>query len=300
MSNDPPLSGPLTLAVAGNLEEPSTPPTASDSLRPSPRPMLFAEHKPPEQLEAWVECLWHFLVDADAREVEHWVPPDGSVSLSFARRVRSTVLIGPFLRPMKPEVGAGDEVWGVRLRPEAGAALLGVEGRGLRDLVVPASTAIPGQWIETLDRNLRRARNRDQAFSAYSRALSARVASAGAIDDAVRTVVQELEASGGHARIGSLATRVGLSGRHLRRRFRAATGLSAKEFARIRRFRSSGVEAILGPRSGWADLASAHGFADQSHLVREYRRMVGLPPEAFVKQFASIDHELLSNDTSEE
>jgi AraC-like DNA-binding protein len=62
-------------------------------------------------------------------------------------------------------------------------------------------------------------------------------------------------------RVADVAARVGWSDRHLGARFRADTGLSPEEAARVVRF----------------DRAR-RALADQAHLTREWRAVSGLPP----------------------
>ena len=49
-------------------------------------------------------------------------------------------------------------------------------------------------------------------------------------------------------------------------------GLAPKPLARIRRFRRAGGLAAEWRPADWADIAAACGYADQPHLVREFRR----------------------------
>lgn len=89
-------------------------------------------------------------------------------------------------------------------------------------------------------------------------------------------------ASRGRLRVAELARRVGWSERHLTARFRAETGLGPKEAARVVRF--DGARHALtgrvarGAAPDLAGLAAAAGYADQSHLTRDWRAFTGLPP----------------------
>jgi AraC-like DNA-binding protein len=80
-------------------------------------------------------------------------------------------------------------------------------------------------------------------------------------------------------RMHSLAAMLGFSDRHLLRDFNAAFGMSPKRFARLARF-----QKVLAERrncGSWAQVAHACGLADQPHLVKEFREMVGESPTEF-------------------
>lgn len=80
--------------------------------------------------------------------------------------------------------------------------------------------------------------------------------------------------------IGVVAAEVGWSGRHLTDRFRAEVGLRPKEAARVARF--DRARRALRPGGRLADVAAGHGFADQSHLVREFRALAGCTPSRWL------------------
>ena len=82
----------------------------------------------------------------------------------------------------------------------------------------------------------------------------------------------------GAASVGSLARQAQVSRRHLAQLFRAEIGTTPKTMARILRFEHARDLARSVPRLSWADLAYEAGYADQAHLVREFRELSGLSP----------------------
>jgi AraC-like DNA-binding protein len=255
--------------------------------------MVFTELEAAAELRAWVDCYWQFRVEPDAGAVEHWVPPDGGISLVFDPRSGFLGSSGPFLAPFRPPVAAGDLRWGVRFWPGAGQALLGVAAEATRDKAAPLEHLTSASRVETLRAALSGAATGEAVAAAFDAGLSALVAQSRPLDPAVMTAVFRIVGSHGREGIAAVAEAVGLSPRQLRRRFRAVCGVTAKELARVRRFRASAVERALGSTEAWVAIAADHGYADQAHLVHEYRRLVGLSPKAFEQQFAKIRHRLL-------
>ena len=107
------------------------------------------------------------------------------------------------------------------------------------------------------------------------------------VDEVLGRVVRERDVSpemayawGRLGRVAELAAELGWSGRHLTNRFRAEFGLRPKEAARVVRF--DRARRAVRPGARLADVAAAHGFADQSHLVREFHAFAGCTPSRWI------------------
>src|SRR5687767_3949015 len=104
----------------------------------------------------------------------------------------------------------------------------------LRDRLVEASTIMPGSahLVDEL-RDVPRQRRIDHLAAALCRRFeSRRMPSTGAIDHALAL----LESRRGNVAIDYVARTVGITRRHLERRFKNEVGLGAKHIARIMRF----------------------------------------------------------------
>ena len=65
------------------------------------------------------------------------------------------------------------------------------------------------------------------------------------------------------------------------RRFEQAVGITPKRYARVLRFAVLLPSLVrCGPRD-WAQIAAGAGYFDQSHLIREFRQLAGMPPGAY-------------------
>jgi AraC-like DNA-binding protein len=95
-------------------------------------------------------------------------------------------------------------------------------------------------------------------------------------------------AAAGRLRVEEIARRVGWSSRYLLQRFRAETGLTPKEAARVARFdrarRALAARTATGGAPDLAVLAAAGGFSDQAHLTREWQAFAGLPPTRWLAE----------------
>jgi AraC family transcriptional regulator len=84
----------------------------------------------------------------------------------------------------------------------------------------------------------------------------------------------------------SLALEAGVHPVHLARVFRRHHGCTAA--SHVRKLRVAWAqEQLLRPGATAADVALAAGFADQSHLARAFREILGVPPGRWRRQNAS-------------
>ena len=96
---------------------------------------------------------------------------------------------------------------------------------------------------------------------------------------------QLLLSAGGRLRVDRLAAETSVSERHLRNRFRAEIGLTPKAAARVIRFDRARRRLAARPGAvGLASLAADCGYADQSHLDREFSALADCTPSEWLAQ----------------
>jgi AraC-like DNA-binding protein len=78
--------------------------------------------------------------------------------------------------------------------------------------------------------------------------------------------------------VEQLAAACHLSRRQFSRRFRCTFGVTAREFIQLARFARACRMASTGGAPSWSGLAATVGYADQSHLIRDFQQLVGLSP----------------------
>jgi AraC-like DNA-binding protein len=81
--------------------------------------------------------------------------------------------------------------------------------------------------------------------------------------------------------VAELADHLGVGCKRLERASFRLYGLGPKSLLRLGRFERAQKASAPGREVNWADLALELGFADQSHLVREFRALSSLSPEAW-------------------
>jgi AraC-like DNA-binding protein len=170
----------------------------------------------------------------------------------------------------------GQDCVQVYLTPLGVRRVLGVPGGELARHVVAVDDVVPALGDVLADR-LASARTWAERFTLVEAALLRQVAGTESVPGWVGWMWQQIEASGGRARIGPLVDRTGWSHRHVATVFREQVGLTPKQAAAVVRFERAAAD--LG-RLPLADVAARHGYADQSHLSRAVARYAGETPGA--------------------
>ena len=252
--------------------------------------LLYRELAPAPDLATWVQCHWEFSARRGAAPRPHHVLPDGCVSIVCGLRQDGIWLglMGPRTGPLRTVAEPGQVVRGVRFRPEGAGALLGIEPRRFRDRHVPLGSVMP-ELEDSLRTRIGHSGEVD-VVTAFTAALRELLPQARAVDPQMHAAVEALTLTDGAMSIAELARRVCLSERQLQRRFGAAVGLTPKQFARIRRLRSTVGDALASENAGWSRLAAQLGFADQAHMIREFSALTGQSPESFLSHTRGIEH----------
>jgi AraC-like DNA-binding protein len=92
---------------------------------------------------------------------------------------------------------------------------------------------------------------------------------------------QLLTDTGGTIPIGAVAAEVGWSRKHLIAKFVEQIGLTPKTVARLTRFERVLARVRGGRAVRWSQVATETGYADQPHLIREFRDFAGTTPAGY-------------------
>jgi AraC-like DNA-binding protein len=244
----------------------------------------YHEFAPPADLAGAVEALWtHEAVGVQV--AVHRVVPDAAVSLCFmgrrapdgsfgAARLR---VIGPVTRPQLFAPPIGHRMEALRVKLEWCRPLLGVAPSEhanaeplYADVRPDLGEPLEGRLLATVS-----PADRLQLLVAFARERLARHDVASGV---LLASVGSLRRGAGATRVRELAARLRVSERHLRRLMVDETGIAPRHFARIQRFHALLRASDQVRRPSWAALAAHHGYADQSHLIREVRHLAGVSP----------------------
>jgi AraC-like DNA-binding protein len=266
----------------------------------------YQEHAVHPHLRPWVACYWTRDIAGEERHT-HPVMPDGCIDLLFESGGERLLVVGTMTRTLWAEHHGPTQFVGVRFRPGGAAPFLRQRVDVVTDATVDAEDLLGRSAVELRERLMDAtvARRTSRGSSHVSRSarpsmpigddrricIEARVAGierfllgrlrgdVDAVDPRIAWATSRLGRDPA-CRVDTLAADIGMSRQYLRRLFLQHTGISPKAFARVARLQRLAESLRTG--TGLAAAADAAGYADQAHMTREFKGMVGITPAAYV------------------
>lgn len=208
-----------------------------------------------------VDGLWH----------RNPVGPQGKV-------IGAMSMVGPTSAGERPEMA------GVYFHPAHLSPFTNVPARELTDRIVALEdlwgTAGSELLTELSDAN--EAARIDRLESAMLRRIGAGRRSTVALD--VPGLAAWVLRRRGRLTVQCLADAAGVSRQHLTRVFRDCVGVTPKLYCRLARFQSGLAYAGRGKNVDWAQAAVEMGYADQSHMIAEFKEFSSLTPQRLATQ----------------
>jgi AraC-like DNA-binding protein len=233
----------------------------------------------PSSLLRTVDAFWR----VEARGGAGRVLPDGCLDFLFDLRNARAVVVGPMTRAEVVHLSPGARLFGVRFRPGAGALFLDARADELGDRDAPLEEVVKAETAQLTDEVFEAANDADR-IAAVARFLTQANARQRAEDSRVRQAVSTLCRSHGIASVRDVAMAVRLSERQLERLFLERVGLRPKLFARVMRLQRAVALETRTVTGSQAELALRAGYADESHLLRDFRALAGLAPRALAEE----------------
>ena len=222
---------------------------------------------------------------------DHTVVARGSEPGHF-ERLRGAVLCGaydePFVIPTAQQTCCADAVF------RAGGAAPFLSGFPASDLG-NAHVSLDDLWgaaAERLTEQLHQPTTPQAGLAVLAQAMQEQRRAAVQLHPALEAALVLLYSGAYRAPIAHLASKLGLSQQRLGQLFRDHVGLSPKRVARLWRFEAVLRTLRTEPTSGWAERAVENGYADQAHLVRDFRAFTGLAPAAYEARWGSQQNHL--------
>jgi len=181
-------------------------------------------------------------------------------------------------------------IMGVHFKPGGAWSLLGIPAGELIDTRIAMEALLGGEARQLMDQ-LMQTRDAMARLKIVEAALVARHRKNGkALHPAIEWASSQITRYPEAARIGTLADESNLSGKRFSQLFTRQVGLTPKTFARLRRFQLTLARIHASIATDWCELALAMGYADQAHLIRDFREFSGLTPSAYHARRGPFPH----------
>ncbi len=237
----------------------------------------LGDHQRLNYFPASPTCALTWFFEGSAQEIEPSVQGiDQGRAKPLAHRL---VFSGPYTRPVVGRYTNPVHLMMMIMLPDAATALLGINPGDYVNKIVAANDVLDGDWLalaqrvfDTPDDTTRVALIEQQLARWWAAQRPIAPMGGHLLEDWHQGLMVRAATSG-----------MGRSARQIERRIKQWTGQPLRElrgFGRSERAFFNTAMAIENGEVDWSDLAHEAGYADQSHLCRQTRRLTGFSPQA--------------------
>lgn len=200
-------------------------------------------------------------------------------------------LIGHFQQQFTISLTGNLETIWVRMKPHAAFALTGIPSRRFFDCCTPLTELDPIP-IERFRQELSLSETDTERIDCIEAFLTTQLAKHYCPDPRLEFIVHAILAAKGQLRLKDLCQELGCSYKFLDRLFWQKIGQSPKQTLQNIRFKYILEDLRTRDQKDWMQLVVDHGFHDQAHLIREFRKYTSSSPQTFLKERHEIGKSL--------
>ena len=241
-----------------------------------------SRHPPPAALADVVETYWTGSWDLRGEPphvTELISDPCVHLVYEWGDRGRSARVVGVWTHLWRRELADRGHVVGVKLRAGVASAVVAAPICAFNNVITPLTTVLPTAPKPT--QIVGESGSQPDAFEVLSAWLLAN-AKAGPDHARAQTLVETIKGDPEITSVDVLAESSGIGLRTVQRLFREHVGPSPKLVIRRHRLQEVAVRLDRGESISLAGLAADLGYADQAHLTRDFKAMVGKTPTGFL------------------
>ncbi|MFL5639683.1 MAG: helix-turn-helix domain-containing protein [Gemmatimonadaceae bacterium] len=179
----------------------------------------------------------------------------------------------------------GTHLASIRMHPLGATQIFGFATSSAANSIVDLDTLV-GADAHDLRESLIAAQSPSARFATLESFVRGRITQSIAIPTFVREAADRIERTHGCLRVAELHEELDVSRKHLAVSFSRYVGVSAKAYARIQRFVWTVERLGASTDVEWSRIAAEAGYSDQSHLVRDFRRIGAASPTEYLRRFA--------------
>ncbi|MDR1416452.1 MAG: helix-turn-helix domain-containing protein [Prevotellaceae bacterium] len=245
--------------------------------------MNYQEHSPDSRLMPFIEAYWTtsgFIENENASKIL----PDGCVDIIFtfdesANAFRSEIIgtMTTFIKVICPQ---SVRMFGIRFKPVGITAFTRVPVEEFTDRnieLAPVESLFDTSWDEALPEQ----HSTEAIINYVNNYLISRLSRLYLPDKRIVRAVDLICLAKGQLSLSAVAAEVCLCQRHFERKFKSATGISPKMFAKVVRFKQALRHLRNYPHKDLLSIAIECGYYDHTHLIKEIKTFSGDTPAGF-------------------
>lgn len=229
--------------------------------------------------------IGHYWLSLNNTDTHHVAVPDGSVDLvvEVGESSMQRWLYGSTTTRTEIDLNTRCHYIGIRFQPGQSRHFIDATARELTDDHAEAEPLMRSSMDGVFD-TLAPERVVSRLNQVLERYLARRQPSVGFIDQAI----EQITMAQGNVRIETLAADYGRSRRQFERVFLETVGVTPKFFCLITRYRRAAGLITAPSGLSLADAAAETGYADQSHMTHDFKKLTGLSPTQFIRDVAIL------------
>lgn len=249
--------------------------------------MIHREFKPDILLRPYIDTYWAINGFTEKEEF-HKILPDGCVDIIFSINENIQFDLMPFIPNIvgtmttysKGSYSKSVHIIGVRFRPVGITAFLNTPIYEFTNQRVNLNLA-DMLFDESFYGELPMKRTMEELILYFNTYLISKLAHINHIDNQIVHAVNLIQQTSGIFSLAEVANHSCLSARQFERRFKNATGVSAKTFSKIIKFKRTISYLENNPDISLFLAAVDCGYYDQSHLIKDFKSLSGDYPSKF-------------------
>ena len=212
------------------------------------------------------------------------VIPDGCIDILFQCDEQKPFVnvCGSVLQRKEINFQPNTEYFGVRFLPQAQQFNFSVKELLNQEIPLADMLLIEPQLLEKIISE----KTFNQRTTLFKDLVGNILLSDSTFPEIIKNALTSIYSSRGNVSMNELANQTGYSTRYLRKQFEEWVGISPKLFTQIVRFQYSLHMLIKIDNQTVFDVVSEHGYYDQAHLIKEFKKFGYLTPKKLMESFS--------------